>query len=71
MEVFLRKSGVGDDGHDGDVVLARRFQDEGIRATGDEAVGINGIPGGNEKIDLVSVSEERANGLGLAREVEK
>jgi len=42
-----------------------------IRAAGDEAVRINGIPCGNEDVDLVGMGQERTHGLGIARQVEK
>src|SRR5258708_38890916 len=71
VKIFLRKSMVDDDRHDGDMVLARGFKYQWIRAAGDEAIRINGIPRGNEHVDLVGMGEKRAHGLGIARQVEK
>src|SRR5439155_27190199 len=71
MNVLLRESAVNDDWHDGDMVLAGRFEYERIGATGDKAIRINGIPRGNEDVDFVGMSQERAYGLVLTRQVEK
>src|SRR6267378_5692933 len=71
MNVFLRKCTVDDDRHDGDMVPARRFEDDRIGTTRDQAIRIYGIPGGNENVDFVGMSQEGPYGLGLTRQVEK
>jgi len=53
------------------MVLARRFEDQRIGAAREEAAGVEGIPGGNEEIDLVGVGQEGAHGLWLAGEIEE
>src|SRR5690242_4996230 len=71
MNVLLRESAVNDDWHDGDMVLPGCFEDGKIGTSRDQAIRINGIPGGNKDIDFVGVSQERAHGLVLACQVEK
>ena len=53
------------------MVLARRFEDDRIGTTRDQAIRIYGIPGGNENVDFVGMSQEGPYGLGLTRQVEK
>src|SRR5207244_11354297 len=71
MNVLLRESAVNDDWHDGDMVLAGRFEYERIGATGEKAIRINGIPRGNEDVDCVGMSQERVYGLVRTRQVER
>jgi hypothetical protein len=71
VDVFLSKTGVDEEGHNGNMVLACGFKNQRIGAAGEETAGVEGIPGGNEDIDLVGVGQEGAYGLWLAGEIEE
>jgi hypothetical protein len=53
------------------VVLARGCEYLWVGTTRNQAVGIDRVPGGDERIYFIGVGEERADGIGIARHVEE
>jgi len=53
------------------MALSRRLKYEPVRPAGDEAIGINGIPSGDEDVDFVGMSKERTHRLGIPCQIEK
>ena len=73
MNVFLSETGVderGIMGTHGAGVRTQATSGLGPRRRG-ETAGVEGIPGGNEDINLVGVGQEGAHGLWLAGEIKE
>jgi hypothetical protein len=69
VELFLVEE--NDDGHDGDVLLLRAFEDGGFGCAGDQAVFVDFVPGGHEEIDMGGMGEEGTDGVGTVGHVEE
>ena len=71
VKIILQEIEVHHDGHHRDVILARGCEYLRVGATRNQTVGIDRVPGGDERIYFVGVGEERADGIGIARHIEE